>query len=254
MPQRNFNPSQDTSDQIRERKVNEVMEAFFGSDGYDDEMKTMVGELLDVHNGDKAQVERQIRELGFGPKESQSSDSPDNNDDYAAEREFRLAAEQAAREELEAERAQKVAEEEARRLAIEEEEKREEEERRKRRREREVAERAKKTAEEKTKKAAREKRAKRDEEERKRREQQQRQQQQQQLSVNETVKPTEQKKAIKSAKVILASKLAQGSAGLATGPDPSIRVGTKSCARGANRSLARGPNPELTVGASIMRI
>jgi len=99
MPKTNFNPSQDTSDQIRERKVNEVMEAFFGSDGYDDEMKTMVGELLDVHNGDKAQVERQIRELGFGPKESQSSDSPDNNDDYAAEREFRLAAEQAAREE-----------------------------------------------------------------------------------------------------------------------------------------------------------
>lgn len=68
MPKTNFNPSQDTSDQIRERKVNEVMEAFFGSDGYDEEMKTMVGELLDVHNGDKAQVERQVGVTNFMTK------------------------------------------------------------------------------------------------------------------------------------------------------------------------------------------
>ena len=44
----------------RERQVNEVMEAFFGEDGYDDEMKTMVSELFNVYNDDRGQVEKQV--------------------------------------------------------------------------------------------------------------------------------------------------------------------------------------------------
>ena len=97
-------------DNNRERQVNEVMEAFFGEDGYDEEMKTMVSELFNVYNDDRGQVEKQvqlklglkyqftfeikIRELGFG--QTQQDDSSDSDDD---DEQARLAAEQAAREE-----------------------------------------------------------------------------------------------------------------------------------------------------------
>merc|ERR1712242_39246 len=232
-----FNPTQKSTAELREEKVDEIMNEFLPDSRYDDEMRTLVRELLVSYDDDKTSVVDQIKSLGIG-QQTDYDETSESDDEFNVQQ--RIAAEQAAREELEAEQSRREAALAAQRKAEEEQERKEELERKKRReeykrkekekREKEVREKRQREIERQNKEREKERvaelRRKKQNEERMKREQ---------PITNQATKPQEQKKTKAPIKVNFASKLAKGSAGLANGPAPRIKE--KSRAQGPNRSL-----------------
>ena len=55
-----FNPSQKSTAELREEKVDEIMNEFLPDSRYDDEMRTLVRELLVSYDDDKTSVVGQV--------------------------------------------------------------------------------------------------------------------------------------------------------------------------------------------------